>query len=79
MKKSKDLYYVEFNQIPQTLADAFVVMEDKDFYEHAGVDLKAIIRAVIANQKSNDIAQGASTAACKKYFPYTGGYMGKKG
>lgn len=36
-------------------------MEDKDFYEHAGVDLKAIIRAVIANQKSNDIAQGAST------------------
>lgn len=61
MKKSKDLYYVEFNQIPQTLADAFVVMEDKDFYEHAGVDLKAIIRAVIANQKSNDIAQGAST------------------
>ena len=26
MKKSKDLYYVEFNQIPQTLADAFVVM-----------------------------------------------------
>lgn len=61
MKNSKDLYYVEFDDIPATLADAFVVMEDRNFYNHKGIDYKAIIRAVIANQKSNEIAQGAST------------------
>ncbi len=61
MKNSKDMYYVSFNDIPQTLADSFVVMEDRNFYDHGGIDLKAIIRAVIANQKNKEIAQGAST------------------
>ncbi len=61
MKKSKDLYYVDFSEIPDTLADAFVVMEDKEFYEHGGIDLKAIIRAILVNQQSSEIAQGAST------------------
>lgn len=61
MKQSKDLYYVDFSEIPETLADAFVVMEDKQFYEHGGIDIKGIIRAIVVNQQSNDIAQGAST------------------
>ena len=61
MKQSIDLYYVDFSEIPETLADAFVVMEDKQFYEHGGIDIKGIIRAIVVNQQSNDIAQGAST------------------
>lgn len=61
MKNEKDLYYVSFEDIPKTLRDAFIVMEDRDFYSHGGIDLKAIVRAVIANQKSNEIEQGAST------------------
>ena len=59
MKNSKDLYYVDL--IPDTLANAFVVMEDRNFYDHSGVDYKAIMRAIVVNQQSNDIAQGAST------------------
>lgn len=43
------------------LADSFVVMEDRDFYNHSGIDIKAIIRAIIANRKSDTIVQGAST------------------
>ncbi len=61
MKQSKDLYYVESEEIPATLKDAFVVMEDRQFYEHSGFDLRAIIRAIVVNQQRNDIAQGAST------------------
>ena len=34
IKNIKDMYYVDFSEIPETLADAFIVMEDKDFYSH---------------------------------------------
>lgn len=61
MKNEKDLYYVSFDQIPKTLQNAFIVMEDKDFYNHGGIDYKAIVRAIIVNQQSNEIEQGAST------------------
>lgn len=61
IKNDKDLYYVPFQDIPQTITDAFVVMEDQDFYTHNGIDYKAIVRAAFANQKSNQIVQGAST------------------
>ena len=61
IKSSKELYYVTFDQIPKTLANAFVVMEDRDFYNHSGIDYKAIVRAALANQKSSEIVQGAST------------------
>lgn len=61
MKASKDMYYIDYDNIPATLADSFVVMEDRDFYSHSGIDIKAIIRALIANRKSDTIVQGAST------------------
>ena len=61
IKSSKDMYYIGFSDIPLTLDNAFVVMEDRDFYNHDGIDYKAIVRAAIVNQKSNEIAQCAST------------------
>ena len=38
MRESKDMYYVDIGQIPDTLQKSFVVMEDKDFYKHKGID-----------------------------------------
>ena len=61
MRNTKDMYYVSFEEIPSMLVNAFVVMEDRQFYNHSGYDIKAIIRAVIVNHKNNGIAQGAST------------------
>lgn len=61
IKNVKDLYYVDFNEIPKTLANAFVVMEDRSFYSHSGIDYKAILRAAMENQKNDEIVQGAST------------------
>lgn len=61
MKASKDMYYIDFDSIPSVLADSFVVMEDRDFYNHSGIDIKAIVRAMIANKRNDTIVQGAST------------------
>ena len=52
---------VTLDQIPNVLQDAVISIEDERFYEHEGVDLKAIIRAALANASSGDIEQGGST------------------
>lgn len=57
----KQLYYIYDEEIPDILKKAFVLLEDKDFYKHDGVDFSAIVRAMIANAKSNSLAEGAST------------------
>ncbi len=57
----KDLYYVGSDDIPEVLKNAFIVMEDRDFYTHSGVDIKAVIRAAVANYNADRIVQGAST------------------
>src|SRR5262249_13875145 len=41
--------FVPINDIPQKLKDAFLSAEDKDFYNHPGVDVMGILRAVLSN------------------------------
>lgn len=50
-----------FDEIPPQLVQAFVASEDKNFYEHDGVDYKAIARAVRSNVSSGRVVQGGST------------------
>ncbi|MEN6463469.1 MAG: PBP1A family penicillin-binding protein [Syntrophomonas sp.] len=53
---------VELDKVPQDLINAFIAIEDQDFYEHHGVNYKGIIRAVLSNVRSGDLTgQGAST------------------
>lgn len=47
--------------LPPHLPNAFLAIEDQRFYEHTGVDRKAVIRAMFANVKAGDKVQGAST------------------
>ena len=47
--------------MPPYVADAFLAIEDERFYEHAGIDNKAILRAMIENTKSGAKSQGGST------------------
>lgn len=54
-------FYVEINKIPQKLIHAFVSAEDRNFFEHSGIDIGAIIRAMIRNIKAGRIVQGGST------------------
>ena len=51
---------VPFDEISQEMKDATVAVEDYRFYEHTGVDLQGIARAVVHNLLS-DSTQGGST------------------
>ena len=53
--------YVTVEEIPLHLQQAFVAIEDERFYQHHGIDLQGIVRAVVSNIKSGSLRQGAST------------------
>lgn len=61
LKGEKDVYYLNYTDIPQSAIDAMIVTEDKKFYSHGGVDLLANIRALVKLVEHRDITQGAST------------------
>lgn len=47
--------------LPKHVVDAFVGAEDKRFREHTGVDMWAIVRAMLANLQAGRTVEGAST------------------
>ncbi|MGN8247479.1 transglycosylase domain-containing protein [Cellulomonas soli] len=58
----QDRQIVTGDQIAQTMKDAVIAVEDKRFYEHAGVDPQGMLRAFVSNEFSaGDSQQGAST------------------
>ena len=59
---SHDAYYIEDQDIPKYVKAAFVTTEDRRFYSHAGVDMKAIVRAFVEYVRNKGmITQGGST------------------
>ena len=44
--------FVPIDVIPKKIISAFLSAEDKDFYDHIGIDVQAIIRALITNFKN---------------------------
>ncbi len=52
---------VSSDQIAPIMRQAIVAIEDKRFYEHRGVDLRGIARAVWADVTSKKVVQGGST------------------
>jgi len=47
--------------LPDLMVRALVAVEDRNFFEHAGVDPKAIGRAVFQNVRAGTVVQGGST------------------
>ena len=47
--------------IPKHLQRAVIAIEDERFYEHDGVDVRAVIRAALKNASSGRIEEGGST------------------
>ena len=52
---------VTLDDIPRHVVDAFVITEDKRFYQHHGVDYIRVFGAVIANLKAGGLSEGFST------------------
>ncbi|MDR2075290.1 MAG: transglycosylase domain-containing protein [Holosporales bacterium] len=40
---------IKFDKIPNLVKGAFLIAEDKDFYKHAGISVKSLLRAIIEN------------------------------
>ena len=56
--------FIPYDSIPKKVIDSFLSAEDKNFFQHPGVDAKGVTRAVIKNVKnilSNKRLEGAST------------------
>ena len=53
--------YVPISEIPKKVQQAFVAVEDKRFYEHGGVDLWGIGRALFKDIVARSAVEGAST------------------
>src|SRR6185436_9157828 len=56
--------YLPIQAIPKLVTNAFIAAEDKNFYDHGGLDFSGILRAAInygQNYGSNRRPQGAST------------------
>lgn len=54
-------HWVTLDRIPLFLRNAVIAIEDARFYEHAGVDLRGIARAVVKNVAKGRLAEGGST------------------
>ncbi len=52
---------VDLDRIPESLKEATLAIEDKDFYRHGAISLTGIGRALMANYKTKEINQGGST------------------
>jgi membrane peptidoglycan carboxypeptidase len=52
---------VPLSQVAPDMRQAIVAIEDARFYQHSGVDLKGVIRALVTNSASGTIRQGGST------------------
>ncbi|PHR58484.1 MAG: penicillin-binding protein [Arcobacter sp.] len=54
-------YYVHFEDIPPQIIEALLAIEDTMFFEHPGVNIDAIMRAIIKDIKARKLVEGAST------------------
>ena len=52
---------IDISSIPLNLRNALLCMEDRSFYEHNGINIKGIFRAIFINLISLSTKQGAST------------------
>ncbi|MDQ3679841.1 MAG: PBP1A family penicillin-binding protein, partial [Actinomycetota bacterium] len=52
---------VPLSRIPQSLRDAVVAIEDERFWQHKGVDTKAVGRALYADAREATVVEGGST------------------
>ena len=60
--RPEELYTpITADQLPANVVTALVAAEDQSFWEHAGVDVRGLTRALVENVKQGEIEQGGST------------------
>lgn len=61
LKSDKDSYYLDYDEVPKHFIEAFIATEDKNFYNHFGIDIKGMGRAAVGLVKNGEISGGGST------------------
>lgn len=77
----EDRLVVAPEQVPETLRQALIAVEDRRFMQHPGVDPIALGRAVLANVRAGGVTQGGSTLTqqlVKNYFLDNRRTLGRK-
>ncbi|MTI13616.1 penicillin-binding protein 1B [Sansalvadorimonas verongulae] len=57
----EDRVLVQMGEVPAPVSQGLVTVEDRDFYQHWGISLKGIARAMVVNLKAGGVVQGGST------------------
>lgn len=58
---NEDRLLVQLKQVPSSLVDMLITVEDRHFYQHHGISFSGIARAFWANVKHRGFVQGGST------------------
>ncbi len=58
---NEDRDLVQLKDVPEALIQALISVEDRSFFDHYGVSLKGIARAMWSNLKAGQVVQGGST------------------
>ncbi|MCF6340960.1 MAG: PBP1A family penicillin-binding protein [Sulfurimonas sp.] len=59
--ETRHRYYATFDEIPPKMIEALLAIEDTTFFEHPGINIDAIFRAIIKDIKARKMVEGAST------------------
>src|SRR4029450_8940443 len=52
---------VRSRKIPDVVRDAVIAIEDQRFYDHAGLDVRALLRAAYVDATTGEVVEGGST------------------
>jgi penicillin-binding protein 1A len=61
MFEDRDIYPLSLDKIGKHLTNALITAEDRNFYEHHGINISSIARALLANLHAGHNVQGGST------------------
>jgi penicillin-binding protein 2D len=58
---AEERYWIDIEEMPETIKEATLAIEDRRFYNHFGFDFKRIAAAALTDIKQMRMAEGAST------------------
>lgn len=60
-QQGEDRVLVKLEEVPELLREGLLSVEDKDFYDHFGISIRGVVRAMFVNLRAGHKVQGAST------------------
>jgi penicillin-binding protein 1B len=52
---------IEYKDLPKTLVDAITAIEDRQFFEHSGINVRGIMRALFTDIQAGELKEGGSS------------------